>query len=207
VTAESRSDEAQAIAHRTTASTGSLSAVPIRKGGEKITASKCDAIYRKHAPILVGYLRAAYKASLADAEDAVHDAFEALYRSQHEVRAPQAWLMKVAMRNYVESRRRSDKLNPLSDVDPEEPDSDPQRDRPPESEPPLTERTRTVLEAVAGLSPRRRKVLELMLLGLDEKEIAAQLNIAQVTVRSTLSQSHSRIRDELRTAGLLDDEE
>lgn len=174
-----------------------MSSASSRQISPIIEKEEFDALYRKSAPWLLGYLRWCHQASSVEAEDAVHGAFVALWESRTVVRSPHGWLMTVAVRNLAADRAAASGTDTL-DGDP----CEPERERV-EDPPALSVRSQLVLEAIAGLSPRRKQIVELTLAGLSAREIADELGISTSTVRSHLCQSSDLIRRALARSGEL----
>ena|SRR5437899_362246 len=137
----------------------------------------------------------------ADAEDAVQEAFVKAYRALDRFRgdAPfRPWLLAIVA-NEAKNRRRSAARRAHLALRAAE--GRPEGDAAPSPEAAvLAEEERTVLvQAVNGLREEDRMVIGYRyLLGLSEKETARALGIPAGTVKSRLSRSLERLRDELR---------
>jgi RNA polymerase sigma-70 factor (ECF subfamily) len=152
------------------------------------------------------HLDGAYAVALAelgdarDAEDAVQDSFIIALEQLDECRDPAAfgaWLRRI-VRNRARSvgrRERVRRTEPLEDVPARRSAADPERDRS------RAEWRRRLEEALAGLSPVQRAVVLMHdLEGYKHREIAAELDLPEGTVRSHLFLARRALRAVLGAA-------
>lgn len=157
------------------------------------------------------YGRVAYGLALrivrdqALAEDAVQEAFLAVWRTAASFRAdrakPSTWILTLVHRRAVDVVRREERRRaaPLAEGS-EEPD---QRALAADEEIALTDRRRLVQEALRQLPDEQREALELAYYGgLTQSELAERLAVPLGTIKSRMFTGLRRLRDLLAEAGL-----
>ena len=114
-----------------------------------------DALYREFAPKLIGIVASRLRCPRGQVEDACQEAWAILARRPDVLDgpAPRAWLVTVAIHEYIRAVRRAPK--PLEQI--------PERAGPPLDD--LLD-ARAALRQVARLRPVRRRVFERHLAGL-----------------------------------------
>lgn len=152
--------------------------------GTDLERARWQAIYEAAYPTVFRAL-VAVGARPDEAEDALHDAFEAALSRSYEIERPDAWLFVVAVRRWRRRRFRERIFRPLGRVD--RPTSSPDGARV------------TLLEELARLTPRQREVIVARyVLGLSQEETAGALGIARGTVAATTTQATALLRRRLK---------
>ncbi|HST66407.1 MAG TPA: sigma-70 family RNA polymerase sigma factor [Mycobacteriales bacterium] len=151
-----------------------------------------------HRGDLVRTARSRLGSGGADAEDVVHDVVVRVLRGRRdaaEMATPGAYLRRAVGNECVSRWRRTSREVVLADL--------PDRPRPAADEAVLD---KLVLgEAVRTLTPRQRRVIALTV--LDDRpdgEVAAELGVSEVTVRTTRSRALARLREKLTAMELAD---
>lgn len=151
--------------------------------------------------------RAAYRLALkilrdpALAEDAVQDAFLAVWRTATSYRPDRAkastWVLTLVHRRAVDLVRREERRR----ADPIDETFDPASDERTDDEAVSREERRHVQGALATLTPDQREALELAYYGgLSQSEIAEKLGVPLGTVKSRMFSGLARLRDVLGDA-------
>ncbi len=156
------------------------------------------------------YGRVAYGLALrivrdqALAEDAVQEAFLAVWRSAAGFRSdrakPSTWILTLVHRRAVdvvrrEERRRAAPLETAEELDAHGLATDEEIE--------LTDRRRLVQEALRQLPDEQREALELAYYaGLTQSELAERLSVPLGTIKSRMFTGLRRLRDILADAGL-----
>jgi RNA polymerase sigma factor (sigma-70 family) len=154
-------------------------------------AARWAGVLDTHRADLVRSARSRLGAGGADAEDVVHDVLvRVLRRGQDaaDLAAPGAYLRRAVGNECVSRWRRTSHEVTVAEL--------PDRPRPAPDEAVL-ERI-GLAEAVGTLTPRQRRVIVLTVLqDRPDDEVAAQLGISEITVRTTRSRALARLRDRL----------
>lgn len=144
-----------------------------------------------HRGDLVRTARSRLGSGGADAEDVVHDVVVRVLRGRREaaeMATPGAYLRRAVGNECVSRWRRTSREVVVADL--------PDLPRPAGDEAVLD---KMVLgEAVRTLTPRQRRVIALTVLDdRPDSEVAAQLGVSEVTVRTTRSRALGRLREKL----------
>ena len=144
-----------------------------------------------HRGDLVRTARSRLGSGGADAEDVVHDVVVRVLRGRREateMATPGAYLRRAVGNECVSRWRRTSREVIVADL--------PDRPRPAADEAVLD---KMVLgEAVLTLTPRQRRVIALTVLDdRPDSEVAEQLGVSEVTVRTTRSRALARLREKL----------
>jgi RNA polymerase sigma factor (sigma-70 family) len=137
------------------------------------------------------------------AQDAVQDAFLAVWRSADRFLAERAkastWILTLVHRRAVDLVRREDRRR----ADPLESAPEPTAQTTAEDEATLGFQRRVVQEALRRLPPEQREALELGYYGgLTQTELAERLGQPLGTIKSRMFTGLNRLRDLLAQAGL-----
>ena len=155
------------------------------------------------------YGRVAYGLALrivrdqALAEDAVQEAFLAVWRSAGSFRSdrakPSTWILTLVHRRAVDVVRREERRRAAPLEGTEEPD---ERGLAADEEIELNDRRRLVQEALRQLPDEQREALELAYYGgLTQSELAERLSVPLGTIKSRMFTGLRRLRDLLADAG------
>jgi len=156
------------------------------------------------------YSRIAYGLALrivrdpALAEDAVQEAFLAVWRSAGSFRSdrakPSTWILTLVHRRAVDVVRREERRRAAPLEGNEEPDA---YGMATDEEIELTDRRRLVQQALRQLPDEQREALELAYYGgLTQSELAERLSVPLGTIKSRMFTGLGRLRDILADAGL-----
>jgi RNA polymerase sigma factor (sigma-70 family) len=151
-----------------------------------------------HRGDLVRTARSRLGSGGADAEDVVHDVVVRVLRGRRdaaEMTTPGAYLRRAVGNECVSRWRRTSREVIVGDL--------PDRPRPAADDAVLD---KMVLgEAVRTLTPRQRRVIALTVLDdRPDSEVAAELQVSEVTVRTTRSRALARLREKLTAMELAD---
>ncbi len=151
-----------------------------------------------HRGDLVRTARSRLGSGGADAEDVVHDVVVRVLKGRRdaaEMATPGAYLRRAVGNECVSRWRRTSREVVMADL--------PDRPRPAGDEAVLD---KLVLgEAVQTLTPRQRRVIALTVLDdRPDAEVADQLGVSEVTVRTTRSRALARLREKLTAMELAD---
>lgn len=144
-----------------------------------------------HRGDLVRTARSRLGSGGADAEDVVHDVVVRVLRGRREaaeMATPGAYLRRAVGNECVSRWRRTSREVIVADL--------PDRPRPAADEAVLD---KMVLgQAVLTLTPRQRRVIALTVLDdRPDSEVAEQLGVSEITVRTTRSRALARLREKL----------
>jgi RNA polymerase sigma factor (sigma-70 family) len=151
-----------------------------------------------HRGDLVRTARSRLGSGGADAEDVVHDVVVRVLRGRRdaaEMATPGAYLRRAVGNECVSRWRRTSREVIVAEL--------PDRPRPAADDAVLD---KMVLgEAVQTLTPRQRRVIALTVLDdRPDSEVADQLGVSEVTVRTTRSRALARLREKLTAMELAD---
>ena len=156
-----------------------------------------------------------------ECQDLTQETFQKVYTGMDDFReeaSPKTWLLKIALNVWHNRQRRTataKRNRPVVSIhsaDEDQPALDPPdtESLDPQARLLQTERVKLVRDALAKLSPQRRKSLVLRLEGLKYREIAELLGISLQSVRSHLFQAREQLRgilgDRFREEDFSDDE-
>ena len=145
-------------------------------------------LYKAEMPRLVRYLMKCFGDSdMRDAADAAHNAFVELFTNWDTVRAPRAWLRKVAFRQMLRQNASAD--YPL-DVLRREPATVPASARLE-----LTEETQAILHGLRQLPLAQRQVLALIYDEFSYGEIAQITGTSEAAVRKNAERARRRMSE------------
>ncbi len=147
-----------------------------------------EAVYRAERSKLIRYLMS-MGVGQHQADDAVQAAFARAYGCWDQIRAPRAWLYKVALRESYRVHASAGRREiPVGDLLPDAASAPDTGDLVV-----LNEEEERVRAALAALPGRQRQVMALTLAGFSPAEIAAELGCDPAAVR----QNQVRARDNL----------
>jgi RNA polymerase sigma factor (sigma-70 family) len=146
-----------------------------------------EAVYKAERSKLIRYLMS-MGVGQHQADDAVQAAFARAYSCWDQIRAPRAWLYKVALRESYRVHAAGRREIPASDALPDKVSAPDTGDLVV-----LNEEEDRVRAALAALPGRQRQVMALTLAGFSPAEIAAELGCDPAAVR----QNQVRARDNL----------
>jgi RNA polymerase sigma factor (sigma-70 family) len=159
-----------------------------------------EAFYRDHFDPVVAYV-IKFGADLAEAEDAVQNAMELLWRHPEAVRHPAAWVRVVARNNWMRAMRRHAHAAPAGiaceDVEPGVTSSASAAD--PADVVRQRAEQRDAARAIQSLPRTQREILALVFDGYRPAEIAEIMGKKASAVRSNLA--HARRQLGRRLAG------
>ncbi len=168
--------------------------VPLPPATRAGTGAAWAGVLDAHRGELVRSARSRLGGGGADAEDVVHDVVVRVLRGgrdAEDVGAPAAYLRRAVGNECISRWRKTAHEVVVAEL--------PDRPRPPHDE---TVLDRLLLaDAVAALTERQRRVIVLTVLDdRPDAEVAAQLGISEITVRTTRSRALARLRTRLTAA-------
>lgn len=156
-----------------------------------------------HEPGLRSYLSRAFP-SVRDVDDVVQESYLRIWRARtvRPLRSARAFLFKVARHLAIDQVRRS-RIDPVQAVGQLEvlPVCDPGADVAQAAS--TTEKLQLLRDAIEALPPRCREVvIRRKLLAISQRDVAAQLGIAEKTVEAQLARGVARCEVYLRDRGV-----
>ncbi|MDP9798913.1 RNA polymerase sigma-70 factor (ECF subfamily) [Catenuloplanes nepalensis] len=158
----------------------------------------------------IEYFRALMKmliwagASRHEAEDAIQESMLVAYRNWSDIKHPEAWVRRVALRQFARTRQRSQELAPRLLAGgwlPEE-----RENKALEPAAVVAERhlDHGALEALKRLPPRQRQIMALVMDDFSTMEIAEILSMDTSAVRSNLYKARQTLRNQMKQGELFD---